>query len=175
MTLEIQAASVLRRPAFGLAGAGIAALFSAVFLYFDGFYFVSPYLVAYVDPARLPLLLLDLAVSALSGVVITLSVYEIRSFPGRSGAYRRTGFAGIAAALLAGACPCYYLVPLLAVAGGAGGVLATVGLYFFDYQIPIKLGSVGLLLFTGLVQERALRAACRLPAQGESLTIQTKP
>lgn len=162
MTLTLQVAAVLRRPAFALSSAAVAAVFALVFLYLDEFYFVSPYLVVYVDSGRLPVFLLDLTVSALSGIVITLSIFEIRAFPRHTGSSGRTGLIGIVAAFIAGACPCYYLVPLLAVAGGAGGALATLGILFSSYQTPIKLGSVALLLFTTFSQERSLRAACEV-------------
>ncbi|MDG6963391.1 MAG: hypothetical protein JRN27_03275 [Nitrososphaerota archaeon] len=93
-----------------------------------------------------------------------MSMYEIHTFPALKGAHRRAGLLGVAAAVVAGACPCYYLVPLLAVAGGAGGILAAFGILFSEYQIPIKLGSLALLAFTAFTQERSLRAACELPA-----------
>lgn len=166
--VETQIISVLRRPAFALAAVSIATAFSLVFLYFDEFYFVSPYPVFFVDPGRLPVFLLDVAISALSGVVLILSAYEIRTFPRLRGSYRRTGLMGVAAAFIAGACPCYYLVPLLAIAGGAGGILASLGVLFYDYQIPIKLGSLALLIFTAFTQERSLRAACELPGQADA-------
>jgi hypothetical protein len=139
-------------------------VFALVFLYLDGFYFVSPYLVASVDVARLPLLFLDLVISVMSGAVITVSVYEVRSLRGAAGSSRKVGILGIAAALVAGACPSYYLVPLLAVAGGVGEALAAVGIFFSYYQMPIKLASVGLLVFTTAMQEKSLRAACEVPA-----------
>lgn len=165
MTLEGQIFTVLRRPTFALSSFVIALAFSLVFLYFDEFYFVSPYFVIYVDPSKLSVLVLDLVISALSGIVLTLSTYEIRTFPNLKGSYRRTGTLGIVAAFVAGACPCYYLVPLLAVFGGAGGALGALGILFFNYQIPIKLGSLALLVFTTFTIERGLRAACAVPTQ----------
>ncbi len=126
---------------------------------------MSPYLVAFVDLGRAPIFLLDVVISALSGIVLVVSVYEIRTFPDLKGSYRRTGMAGVAAAFVAGACPCYYLVPLLAGLGGAGGVLGTLGIFLYNYQLPIKLGSLGLLAFTLLTLERGLRAACAIPVQ----------
>jgi hypothetical protein len=136
-----------------------------MFLYFDGFYFVSPYLVAYIDSSRFSVLLLDVTISAFSGIVLTLSAYEISSLQVRTAGYRHTGLVGVVVAFLAGACPCYYLVPLLAVAGGAGGALATLGILFYSYQAPIKFSSLGLLLLTAFVQERTLRAACKVPVK----------
>jgi len=158
--MELQTVYVLRRPTFGIVALGVASLFATIFLYFDEFYFVTPYLVGYIPPERTPLLVLDLAVSAMSGIVISLSTFQIRIIPSLRSASRKTGAMGILAAFVAGACPCYYLVPLLATTGGAGGILAGVGILFFDYEIPIKLGSLALLLFTAFAIERSLRAVC---------------
>jgi hypothetical protein len=158
----LQVVTVLKGPSYALAIIVVASLLAATLLYFDEFYFVSPYFVAYFDPGRAPVLLLDVAISAMSGIVITLSVYEIREYPDLKGSYRKTGFAGIVGALVAGACPCYYLVPVLAALGGAGGFLGALGILFFNYQIPIKLGSLGLLAFAGYSLERGLSAACTI-------------
>jgi len=153
-------AVLLRRPSFGFSAFVIGVLFASLFLYFDEFYFVTPYFSAYFPTERFPLLILDLTISAVSGIVITLSVYQLRILPGLAAGPRRVGALGIVAALVAGACPCYYLVPLLAVAGGVGGVLGTLGILFSSYQIPIKLVSLGLLAFTAITTERSLRAVC---------------
>lgn len=158
----MQIVTVLRRPPFALATLAVGSLLGATFLYFDEFYFISPYFAVYIDPSRLPVLLLDIAISVLSGLVLTLSIYEIREYPDLKGSYRKTGVAGILGALVAGACPCYYLIPLLAALGGAGGLLGALGLLFFNYQIPIKLGSLGLLVFTSYTLERGLTAACAI-------------
>lgn len=161
--MQIQTFGVLRRPLPALSTFAISALFGLVFLYFDEFYFVKPYFVVFISPDRLPILALDIGISVLSGLVLIVSAHEIRSFPNQKRAYRKAGFAGIVTALLAGACPCYYLLPLLAIAGGAGGVLGAFGILFYDYQVPIKLGSLALLLFTSFTLERGLRAACAVP------------
>ncbi len=161
--MQIQTFGVLRRPLPALSIFAISTLFGLVFLYFDAFYFVRPYFVAFIPPDRLPIFALDIGVSVLSGLVLTVSAHEIRLFPNQKGAFRKAGFAGILAAFLAGACPCYYLLPLLAIAGGAGGVLGAFGILFNDYQVPIKLGSLVILIFTSLTLERGLRAACAIP------------
>ena len=166
--MEAQIFGVLRRPAYGLPSLVIATLASLAFLYLDEFYFLSPYFVAYIDPSRVQVFLLDIAISALSGIVLAASVYEVRAFPNLQGSYRRTGMAGVVAALVAGACPCYYLVPLLAVLGGVGGLLGTLGIFLYNYQVPIKLVSLGLLALTVITLERGLRAACALPPRADS-------
>jgi len=167
VTLEAQILTVLKRPVSALSSIVIASVFSLIFLFLDQFYFTSPYFVVFVDPTRWQLLLLDIFVPALSGIVVTLSIYEIRAFPNLKGSYRKTGMTGVVAAFVAGACPCFYLGPLLAALGGVGGILGALGIFLFSYEIPIKLGSLVLLGFTGYTLERSLRAACALPATPE--------
>lgn len=171
MNLAVQIFAVIRKPTCALPGLAIAVVTSLTFLYLDEFYFVSPYFAFYVDPTRVPVLLLDIAISALFGIVLVLSIYEIRTFPDLKGSYRRAGMAGVVAAFVAGACPCYYLVPLLAFLGGVGGILGTFGIFLYYYQIPIKLGSLVLLAFTIFTLERSLRAACAIPVRADSVTV----
>lgn len=157
-----QSSLILRRRTYAVTSLLLAVVFSLSFLYLDEFIFVSPYFVVFIGLDRVPAFLLDLAISVLAGMVIVLSFYEIRTFRGLGRAYRRTGLLGIVAAFVAGACPCYYLVPLLAIAGGSGGTLAIVGVLLYDYQVQIKLSSLSLLILTAFVEERSLAAACKV-------------
>ncbi len=160
----IQSLEVLRRPLYGLGSAAIALAFSLVFLYSDGFLFFTPVLVLYLPPEQIQILIIDLTISLLSGSVIVLSLYQLRNLSQATNRSTKLGFAGIFAALIAGACPCYYLVPLLAVAGGVGGALGALGILLNAYQLPIKLSSLALLAFVTVTTERSLRAACEIPA-----------
>src|SRR5216683_5164773 len=119
---QLQVIQVLKKPAYGLAAGAIALIFGIMLAYFSEFLFFFPYLVFYVPPEESVTLGLDFLTSILSGVVIAASIYGIRNLR-KGGNQAKGGVAGIVLALVAGACPCYYLVPLLAVAGGAGGVL----------------------------------------------------
>src|SRR2546426_11881920 len=158
--MSLQVLEALRRPAYALAALGMATAFGIFFLYFNQFLFFAPYFVFFVPSEGAGLFALDVLLSALSGVVIALSVFQIRYTPRLSMGQARAGLGGIVIAFVAGACPCYYLVPLLAVAGGAGGALVTVGIIFEVYQIPLKLLSVALLVTVMYTLERSLRAAC---------------
>ncbi|MDV3278681.1 MAG: hypothetical protein LYZ69_09515 [Nitrososphaerales archaeon] len=133
-----------------------------LFLYSDEFLFFVPYLTLFLSLDRVPYAVLDLVISAFSGIVILASLFQLAHFPAAGSKYTKTGLAGMTAALIAGACPCYYLVPLLVFAGGAGGFLAVLGVMFYTYQIPIKLASLTLLVSVAFVQERSLRAQCAL-------------
>ncbi len=138
----------------------IASSFAAVLFYFDEFLFVAPYFTFYLPADRVTTFVLDATVSALSGVVLSLSVYQLNAVHDGAKRQRKLGIAGIVAAFVAGACPCYYLVPLLAVAGGVGGALGAVGILFYAYQLPVKFASVLLLISVSFSLERSLKASC---------------
>ena len=158
--MSLQVLEALRRPVYASAALGISAVFGILFLYLNQFLFFAPYFIFFVPAEGAGLFALDVLLSALSGVVIALSIFQIQYTPRLSMGQARAGLGGIVLAFVAGACPCYYLVPLLAVAGGAGGTLVTVGIVFEAYQIPLKLLSVALLGAVMYTLERSLRAAC---------------
>jgi hypothetical protein len=160
--MSLQIFELLRRPPYAAAALGIASAFGAMFLYFNEFLFVAPYFVLSVPASGIGLFALDILLSALSGVVMALSTYQLRNFPRIARNQGKVGLSGIVVAIVAGACPCYYLVPLLAVAGGAGGALVAVGILFEAYQLPIKLFSLALLGTVVFTLERSLRAMCEI-------------
>lgn len=160
--MSIQVFLVLRSPAYALTAFAIAIVFGTTFLYFNEFLFFAPYVTLFVPPEGVGMLVLDLAISALSGITLVISFFQISRFPRMSKTHGRTGMAGILVAIFAGACPCYYLVPLLAVAGSAGGALGAAGIFFSTYQLPIKLLSAILLASVVYSLERSLKASCSI-------------
>jgi hypothetical protein len=164
MTTNLQVFQALRKPSYSLGAGVIALLFGILFVYFDGFLFLFPYPVFYLPADGLLTFGLDLSTSILAGTVIAASVYGIKNLR-KGGSQAKGGLAGIIVALVAGACPCYYLLPLLAVAGGAGGVLGVLGIYMNAYQLPIKVISLALLATVAFSLERSLRASCDITAR----------
>ena len=131
---------------YTLLAAPILVGYGVTLIFFDQFLFFSPYFVFYVPPSGIGNLALDLVLTVLTTLVLTVSIRQIILQRAGGGA-SKTGVLGIVAALLAGACPCYYLIPLLAVAGTIGGALGAVGILLNAFQIPIKLAAVAILLF----------------------------
>jgi hypothetical protein len=128
-----------------LLSAVIMAGYGTMLLFFDSFLFFAPYFTFYVSASAYASLLLDLLLTFLTAIVLTVSIRQI-SLQRQGGSASKTGMLGILAAMLAGACPCYYLVPLLAVAGTIGGALGAVGILLNAFQIPIKLGAMLILV-----------------------------
>jgi hypothetical protein len=123
----------------------IMVCYGIMLLSFDQFLFFAPYLTLYVPSSAYPSLVLDLALTFLTAIVLTVSIGQIL-LQRQGGSASKTGIIGIVAALVAGACPCYYLVPLLAVAGAVGGTLGALGILLNAFQIPIKLGAMLILV-----------------------------
>ncbi len=119
--------------------------YGTMLLFFDSFLFFVPYFTFYVSTSAYASLLLDLLLTFLTAIVLAVSIRQI-SLQRQGGSASKTGMLGIFAALLAGACPCYYLIPLLAVAGTIGGALGAVGILLNAFQIPIKLGAMLILV-----------------------------
>jgi len=128
-----------------LLGVVIMVGYGIMLLFFDQFLFFSPYFAFYVPASVYPDLLVDLLLTFLTAIVLTVSIRQI-SLRRQGGNASKTGILGIIAALLAGACPCYYFIPLLAVAGTVGGALGAVGILLNAFQIPIKLGAMLILV-----------------------------
>ena len=138
----------------------VAVCYGLLLMLSDQFLFIAPYFVFYVPLTGLAILGLDVFLSLLTGIVLVVSLRQVWS--GRSKGSASTGILGVVAALVAGACPCYYLVPLLAILGGVGGALGAVGILLNAYQFEVKTGSVVLLLIVSWALERSARMTCRL-------------
>jgi uncharacterized membrane protein YkvI len=129
--------------------------YGVMLLFFDQFLFFAPYFTVYVPVSRIANLILDLILTFLTAIVLTVSVRQI-FLQRQGGRASKTGVLGVVAALLAGACPCYYLIPLLAVTGTVGSALGAIGTFLNIFQIPVKLGAILILAF----------AACKLNKSG---------
>ena len=144
--------------------APILVAYGVMLLFFDQFLFFSPYFVFYVPATGVENLILDLTLTFLTTIVLTVSIRQILLQRGGGGP-SKTGVLGIVAALMAGACPCYYLIPLLAVAGTIGGALGAVGILINAFQIPIKLGAIAILVFAAYKLNRSGVCKVRIPNQ----------
>jgi hypothetical protein len=128
-----------------LLGIAIMIGYGIMLLFFDQFLFFAPYFTLYVPSSAYSSLVLDLTLTFLTAIVLTVSTRQIL-LQRQGGSASKTGILGIVAALIAGACPCYYLVPLLAVAGAIGSTLGALGILLNTFQIPIRLGAMLILV-----------------------------
>jgi hypothetical protein len=157
-----QISYVLSRPYYLLTTVIISIAYGVLLLQSNHFLFFAPYFVVFVPSEAVQTFLLDITLSIVTSIVLSLSIHQIilrRSMPSKS---VRTGVLGIAAGLLAGACPCNYLVPVLTLASGVGGALGALGTVLNEYEFPMKLGSLAILIATVIILERTSKATCRV-------------
>jgi hypothetical protein len=129
-------------------------------MFIDQFLFIAPYFVFYVPLTGIAILALDALLSILIGIVLVVSLQQVRSARSKGTAY--TGVLAIVVGLFAGACPCYYLAPVLTTAAGLGGALGAIGILLNAYELEVKTASVVLLLIVSWALEKNARTACRL-------------
>ncbi len=135
--------------------------YGILLLFFDQFLFFSPYFVFYVPQSGIGNFVLDIVLTIFTALVLTVSARQILLQRG-SGGPSKTGALGIIAALLAGACPCYYLIPLLAIAGTVGGALGGVGILLNAFQVPIKLAAALILVIAAYKLDKS--GVCKIPS-----------
>ena len=162
MIMRLLVFQIFRNPVYVMLTMAIMIGYCVMLLFLDQFLFIQPYFVAYMPANGFGLLSIDLVLSVLTGFVAAVSIHEIKSNANRAGGAMRAGLIGVLAAAFAGACPCYYLVPILAAAGGFGGFLGLTGIFFSVYEIPIKIVSIIILLAAGYGLEKAARTKCTL-------------
>lgn len=160
--MSLQILQTFKNPAYVLMTVFIVSAYGLILFYFDQFVFFSPYLVAYMPPTGLATVFVDMALSFLTGMVLTVSIYVTRFNSGKANGAAKTGLFGMITAVVAGACPCYYLFTLLVVAGGIGGTIGAVAVAFNNYAFELKIISLGILLVSSYSLEHSLRRTCKV-------------
>lgn len=154
----------LRDTKYAILAVPILVAYGVLLLFFDQFLFFAPYFTFYVPYHETGNLALDLLLTALTTLVLTVSIRQLL-IQRESGIVSKTGALGIIAAVVAGACPCYYLIPLLAVAGAVGGALGAVGILLNAFKVPIKVAATLLLIFAIYKLDKSGVCKVRVPAQ----------
>jgi hypothetical protein len=150
----------LKTPSLLVATILVAVSYGLLLMFADQFLFIAPYFVFYAPLTDLAILALDMLLSILTGIVLVVSLQQVRSARSKGTAY--TGVLAILAAFFAGACPCYYLAPVLTIAAGVGGILGAIGILLNAYELEVKTVSAVLLLIVSWGLEKNARMACRL-------------
>ena len=137
-------------------------IFTAMFLaliYISEYLFISPYLTLYVpDYGFLGFSLIAL-VSALTGLVLSMAIYNILSLKaGKKSA--GSGFAGSIIGTAAGTCSCSSVgFAIFSIFGVAGSTATS---FLREYEIPLRLLSIAILIVTYFYTARKISAECRL-------------
>jgi hypothetical protein len=123
------------------------------------FIFFSPNFLFYVPVYEIANFSLIVIIAALSGLVISLSVYRIRML--KSGVRRSgTGFLGSIMGASAGACSCGSIGFAAVSAFGAIGGTATA--FLTNYELPLRLVSIAILGYTYYASVKGIMGQCRI-------------
>ena len=121
------------------------------------FIFTQPNLLFYVADYDIFRFALVVVVSALSGIVISMSIYRLRILRIRKVG---SGFLGSIIGVGAGACSCGSVGFAIVSTFGAVGGTATA--FLTNYEIPLRLVSIGILIATYYVTIKALGTECKI-------------
>ncbi len=123
------------------------------------FIFLSPILVFHVPAYSFADFALIVTISALSGIVASLSIYRIRMIKNslkRSG----IGFFGSIIGAGAGACGCSSLgFSAASIFGTIGGTATS---FLTNYEMPLRLISIAILCFTYYASAKDITSKCKI-------------
>ena len=122
--------------------------------------FLEPYLVSHLPSGTEFGFALIVIVSALSGLVLSMNVFRINNF--RSAAKKKMGgsvFGSIIGAA-AGACSCGPIgFAVISTFGAVGGVATS---FLTNYEIPLRLAAIGILVFVYYTTTKSLAVECKI-------------
>ena len=116
-------------------------------LIISGFVFFEPHLLLYIQPDRSLDFTLIVAVAALSGFVIHMSIFRLRM--AKIGV-RKTSSSFIGSIIGAGACSCSSVGFAIVSTFGTAGATATA--FLTNYEIPLRILSIGIIVITYLLR-----------------------
>lgn len=141
-------------------------LFVAMFMLLSSlseYVFFEPYFIFYVAEDRLVGFLLILGVAALTALVIPMNVYRIKILKNKT-SKAGGGLFGSLIGISAGACSCGPVgFAIISTFGTVGGIATS---FLTTYEIPLRIISVGILVFVYFSTTKSLSAECRI--KGES-------
>lgn len=150
---------VFGNPFYMVLAAATAILFWIIFNLFDGLLFFSPVLAFYVPDDAITGFVLSNITSVLLGLVVAMNVYVFRKRGTKIN--RASLFSGSSLSVITSACAsCSSLGFLLVSTFGSAGVVASTILS--NYQIPLRLVSIGLLLWAAYSVGKRLASSCML-------------
>ena len=122
--------------------------------------FLEPYLVGYISEGRELGFALIIAVSAMSGLVLSMNIYRIRLVTKTGKNKLGNGIIGSFVGSIAGACGCGPIgFSLISTFGTIGGITTS---FLTFYEIPIRLGALVILFYTFYITARSLSIQCKI-------------
>ena len=128
-------------------------------MYIAEYLFFQPYFILHVADYNAFGFSLIVAVSALTGLVISMAIYRIRILKSSK---RKIGssFVGSIIGASAGACSCGSIgFAVISVFGAVGGAATS---FLTNYEIPLRLLSIAILVATYFYMVKGLTAECKI-------------
>ena len=160
MTFGSAARMVFSNPAYVALAAGVAAAFWVIFNAFDGLLIFSP--LSFYQPIpedAIPGFVLSNITAPLLGAVVSMNVYIFKNSRVKFGA---SFFSGSALSTVSSMCVgCSSVGFFLATTLGGAGVAASS--FMSNYQIPLRLVALGLLVWACYSASRRITKSCAMP------------
>ncbi|MFZ1076031.1 MAG: hypothetical protein WAN47_01220 [Nitrosotalea sp.] len=137
-------------------------IFVGLFLflsYMSQFLFFEPKFLLYVPESEILNFILIVAVASLSGLVTSLGIYRIRLL-GESVKKSGSGFFGTVIGASAGACSCGSIGFMMASTFGAVGDTTTA--FLTQYEIPLRLVSIAILVYAYYLAIKGISGQCKI-------------
>ena len=146
-------------PPYVAMAAAIAGGMIFGLLLLSEYIFLEPRLAGHVPSGTEAGFVLILAISILSGLVIPMNVYRIRILR-QTRTKMGGGVVGSFIGAAAGACSCGPVgFAIISTFGSVGSAAAT---FVTNYEIPIRLAALALLVVTVYTTNRSLKTECRI-------------
>jgi len=121
--------------------------------------FLIPYVVGHIPPGTELGFVLIIILSILSALVIPMNIYRINILKKSKGKIRGSVFGSFIGSL-AGACSCGPVG--FAVLSTFGSVGATTLAFLTNFEIPIRIGAIALLIFIFYTTTKSLQIECKI-------------
>ena len=159
VSIKIATSMLLNNRVHAAIMIGIAVAFWIAFNVLDQLLFFSPFLDFYLPNDALPTFVLSNVTSVLMGLVVSMNIYILRNLKLKK--ISASMFSGTSLGMISGACAsCTSLSFLLVSTFGVAGTVASNLLS--NFQIPLRLISIGLLIWALYSSSRKLTASCMI-------------
>lgn len=139
----------------GIISVGLFIQLSIISEYF----FLEPYIVMYIAEDRVLGIVLIVAVSIMSGLVLSMNIYRIKMLQKSAKKMGGSLFGSIIGAF-AGACSCGPIgFAAISTFGTTGGIATA---FLTNYEIPLRLAALAILIYTYYTTTKSLSFECKL-------------
>ena len=121
--------------------------------------FLDPYVIGHIPQGTELGLVLIVILSILSALVIPMNIYRINILKKSKGKMSGSVFSSFVGSV-AGACSCGPIG--FAVVSTFGSVGATALSFLTNFELPIRVGAIGLLVFTYYTTVKSLKIECSI-------------